>query len=255
MDKTTDNQSTVVRRYSPGTHLVVEMGTYDHHGLATGDGRVIHFGRGVFDIANAIVEEVSMQVFANGNEIRAADSLATFGPEEIVQRARTRIGERGYDLFDNNCEHFVNWCRSDRNESHQVNLTEAVARQSAAVMTRPVFRAWAVSQLSKRVTGRAVGAVTRCLARGPASAACLADVVQASAEIVATHQGKSKNEARRIGQSAGLTSSMAMGWVVGGPVTAAAGAGLWVGGQLIGSGVVATGKRLLQQTIRPCNRS
>ena len=31
-------------------------------------------------------------------------------PDEIIQMARKRIGEKGYSILYNNCEHFVNEC-------------------------------------------------------------------------------------------------------------------------------------------------
>ncbi|MBQ5590363.1 MAG: lecithin retinol acyltransferase family protein, partial [Clostridia bacterium] len=31
-------------------------------------------------------------------------------PSEIIKIARSRIGEGGYDILHNNCEHFVNDC-------------------------------------------------------------------------------------------------------------------------------------------------
>jgi hypothetical protein len=31
-------------------------------------------------------------------------------PEETIRRARSRLGEKRYRLFTNNCEHFVEWC-------------------------------------------------------------------------------------------------------------------------------------------------
>lgn len=40
---------------------------------------------------------------------------------EIIDRARSRIGENNYRLIFNNCEHFALWCATGINESHQVN--------------------------------------------------------------------------------------------------------------------------------------
>ena len=35
--------------------------------------------------------------------------------------ARDRLGEREYDLFCNNCEHFVLWCKTGISSSEQIN--------------------------------------------------------------------------------------------------------------------------------------
>ncbi len=44
-----------------------------------------------------------------------------YTPEETVQRARSKIGERQYNLVFNNCEHFAVWCKTGLSESRQIN--------------------------------------------------------------------------------------------------------------------------------------
>ena len=41
-------------------------------------------------------------------------------PEESIRRARARLGEGGYDLLNNNCEHFARACVLGTHESEQV---------------------------------------------------------------------------------------------------------------------------------------
>ena len=40
-------------------------------------------------------------------------------PCEVIRRARSRIGEEAYNLFQSNCEHFANWCKEDESSSDQ----------------------------------------------------------------------------------------------------------------------------------------
>ncbi|WP_010168116.1 lecithin retinol acyltransferase family protein [Candidatus Epulonipiscium viviparus] len=90
-----------------GDHLWVWRLGYTHHGLYIGNGRVIHY-------LKEQVKEDSIETFADGSKIRirpAEDSPAHYVAEEIVSRARSRMGENNYDLFSNNCEQFVRWCR------------------------------------------------------------------------------------------------------------------------------------------------
>lgn len=237
-------ESETQEQYCIGSHLVVNLGLYDHHGVYGGQRKVIHFGRGIFDPENAVVEVVDLEIFGNGNPIKVCESKTKFMPDEIVDRARNRIGESGYDLFENNCEHFVNWCRSGEHESKQVNFSETVARQTAAVAAKPLIRNWAVNVASKRI-----GALTVGLARGPAIVAGVADAVQATAEIVATRQGKTKQQSRQIGQQVGLASSAALGWTVGGPVIAVAGVGFWLMGQIIANQTLKSGKLVIAAAI------
>jgi hypothetical protein len=43
-----------------------------------------------------------------------------YSPEETVERARSQLYEKEYNLFANNCECFVLWCKTGIGESHQV---------------------------------------------------------------------------------------------------------------------------------------
>jgi hypothetical protein len=223
---------------------MVNLGLYQHHGISCGDGLVIHFGRGVFDLENAIVEKVDLGVFSQGRPVDVVQSKAVFEPAEIVSRAKGRLGESGYDLFENNCEHFVAWCRSGENESQQVNMSETVVRQSVAVAAKPLIRSWAVKTISRQS-----GLVAAGLARGPAIVAGVADAVQASVELVATKKGMTRAESRQIGRRVGFTSSAVLGWVVGGPVVSATGVGFWLVGQLIADRTVETGKCVLSEAM------
>lgn len=49
------------------------------------------------------------------------DDYHLYSPEETIQRARKKMGERDYNLIFNNCEHFAIWCKTGVHESHQVN--------------------------------------------------------------------------------------------------------------------------------------
>jgi hypothetical protein len=53
------------------------------------------------------------------------------GPDIAVERAMSRAGESGYNLFPSNCEHFATWCCLGRTKSSQV----AGAASAGAVLT------------------------------------------------------------------------------------------------------------------------
>ena len=44
-----------------------------------------------------------------------------YSKEEIVKRAKSNLGEQGYNILLKNCEHFVTWCRYGKEISQQVN--------------------------------------------------------------------------------------------------------------------------------------
>ena len=229
--------------FGPGTHLKVKLGVYEHHGIACGDGTVVHFGRGVFDIDNAVIEQVDMETFSQSRPSVVVDSKIEFPSEEVVKRALSRLGERSYDLWNNNCEHFANWCRSGDHSSPQIDGTETIARQAAAIAAKPLLRRIASSAATR-------GGLAGTIAKGPTIVAGVADAVQATAEIVATKQGKTKDQTRQIGQQAGAASSIALGWMVGGPVTAAAGVGIWFVGQMVADQAVDVGKEIVDAAIK-----
>jgi hypothetical protein len=76
------------------------------------------------------VEEVSLEEFARGREIRIHATSTAFTAEEAVRRARSRLGEDCYRILSNNCEHFCEWCLHGNSRSAQV---ESLRR-------RPLFR-------------------------------------------------------------------------------------------------------------------
>merc|ERR1711964_678232 len=42
-------------------------------------------------------------------------------PESALQRARSRLDEKAYNIVFNNCEHFATWCADGRHSSEQVS--------------------------------------------------------------------------------------------------------------------------------------
>jgi lecithin:retinol acyltransferase len=105
-----------------GAHLTASRHGYSHHGIYLGSGRVMHYAGlsgGLWQCGP--VEEVSLSRFGSGHAIRIVDHTApAYSPEEIVRRARSRLGENDYRLLTNNCEHFCNWCVSGISRSAQV---------------------------------------------------------------------------------------------------------------------------------------
>ena len=123
-------------------HLFVDCGAYSHHGIYVGDNRVIHFDStaarkllGTVNGAPPKIVEVSLDEFSGGSEIhiRVYDDPSTvFGPGESIARARSKLGERGYDLALNNCEHFAVWCKTGEPSSTQVDSACKVVSAGAA---------------------------------------------------------------------------------------------------------------------------
>jgi Lecithin retinol acyltransferase len=103
-----------------GAHLKSSRVVYSHHGVYIGGGKVVHYAGFCRRWWPGPVEEVTLTRFAVGHTIRIVDHITrTYSPQEIVDRARSRVGERNYRLLTNNCEHFCNWCVSGYSRSAQ----------------------------------------------------------------------------------------------------------------------------------------
>ena len=105
----------------PGAHLITPWLGFAHHGIYVGQGNVVHYGALVYDIIRKPVEEVTLESFAGNRPVFVVQhEELPYGVEEIVARARSRIGENQYRLLSNNCEHFVEWCLYGVHRSFQV---------------------------------------------------------------------------------------------------------------------------------------
>lgn len=104
-----------------GAHLTTSRRGYTHHGMYVGHGRVVHYSGLSGCWQGGPVEEVSLSRFAVGRPVQIVDhDRSPYSPEEIVRRARSRIGENDYRVLTNNCEHFCNWCLCGVSRSAQV---------------------------------------------------------------------------------------------------------------------------------------
>jgi hypothetical protein len=110
-------------------HLVTPWMGFAHHGIHVGDGKVVHYGALVYDVIRRPVEEVTLDSFAGGRRVFVVEhGDECLAPEDVIQRARSRLGENRYRLLTNNCEHFVEWCLHDAQRSFQVDTALAYAR-------------------------------------------------------------------------------------------------------------------------------
>jgi hypothetical protein len=104
-----------------GAHLVTPRHGYTHHGIYAGEDRVIHYSGLADGLNSGPVEETSMESFANARDFYIKEhAYPKFSREEIVLRARSRIGEQLYCIFSNNCEHFCEWAINNDHDSKQV---------------------------------------------------------------------------------------------------------------------------------------
>jgi hypothetical protein len=113
----------------PGAHLVTQRTFYTHHGIYTGNGRVIHYAGLAKGWWRGPVEDVSLERFARGHGIRILDDPRRFDRSDVVARARSRLGERRYRILTNNCEHFCAWALRGEIYSEQVERALGAVRR------------------------------------------------------------------------------------------------------------------------------
>lgn len=86
-------------------HLCVQRLGFTHHGIYVGGEMVIHF-------SDDNVQSDSLDYFKGVSTLSIIDTPISYSTEIAVSRARSKLGESSYNVFSNNCEHFVIWCRS-----------------------------------------------------------------------------------------------------------------------------------------------
>lgn len=149
-----------------GDHLETPRTGYYHHGIYIGNEKVVHYYGLADGLNSGPVEEVSLYKFMQKRKFKIKlHPNCKFSRQEIVHRARSRVSEKEYDLIFNNCEHFVNWCIYNVNESKQVGAVgktivattvKAIGKRSphvaiatALVDTQESFRAYLKGDISK----------------------------------------------------------------------------------------------------------
>lgn len=112
-----------------GDHIRVDRGLYNHHGIYISDNEVIHFtGRdadNILDWSNNEVISTNLEEFERGDILQVKDytdeEIGDLYPvSHIVNYSRACLGDKGYNLIFNNCEHFANVCTLGRFRSNQV---------------------------------------------------------------------------------------------------------------------------------------
>ncbi len=94
----------------------VLCGSYRHHFIEWVDGQVIHLYGDCKCKSRASVR-VDPEIIATGGRPKR---LHAPGGAAAAERALSRVGKRGYDLIDGNCEHFAQWCVTGAQKSTQV---------------------------------------------------------------------------------------------------------------------------------------
>lgn len=207
-----------------GDHLVSPRTGYDHHGLYIGNGEVIHYSgfAEVFD--KGAIEITSLAEFEQGNGSKVKRHYVyIYDSDERIERAVSKLGEDSYNLFSNNCEHFVNWCFNGFKTSSQVNNAAA----TTAVLTNEYVKRKGAQTVATAVAQQ----VTRTTATKTAQTAIASTVARSAVSTSAgTAAGVTAASAVTGSTAAGVASALAAGSVASAvaPLTVAIGVGYGV---------------------------
>ena len=108
------------RECAPGDMIRVRIGSVYHYGVFVSEDEVIQFGLPPVDLREHLNREnlvvaTDIETFSCGNIVETAEpdrreARTRVPPEQAIAAARARLGEGGYDLIRNNCEHFASEC-------------------------------------------------------------------------------------------------------------------------------------------------
>lgn len=240
-----------------GDHLYVNCGAYTHHGIDCGDGTVIHHPGGLNQKIHASISRTSMASFASGKEVLVRKYGRCDSPDMVIARAESKLGKSGYNLFDNNCEHFATWCKTGMEDSEQVRRAGAAvggASGGAAAVAGGVGvvgAAGAAAGLSGAGIMSGLATVGGVVGGGAVAGIGVLSAAPGLVTKVAMDQvlkddknlSDDEREARAVGRTMTTVGAVAGGTVAVGSLAGASAAGITSGlaaiGGTVGGGMVA----------------
>lgn len=102
-----------------GDHLILHYQDFTHHALDLGDGTVAEYsGKGTG--RRSVRWSLRAEFLARGPvTVKYYPPGTALPPEVSVGLAWARLREQRYSVFNNNCEHFVNHCKTGIHYSTQ----------------------------------------------------------------------------------------------------------------------------------------
>lgn len=237
--------------YQPvrGAHIYVERALITHHGIDSGDGTVIDFAGRDGGKDTACIWPVTLAEFAQGASVKTRTYGSRYSPEVIAARAVSMIGQSGYDLFSNNCEHFATWCVTGEHSSAQVEAVWSAAGMVGVGNVAPRIGRGVVVGLGETAPRSASNVMSGLTKLGGSALGGVTVVAGASAAVGAgtmlfalrdkPYLTDQERSARRVGRVAGVGGAAVGTWAAVHSVGALGVAGYSAAG--ISSGLAALG--------------
>lgn len=201
-----------------GDHIFIFRAGYTHHGIDMGDGTVAHWGlpeaseKSLLDKHQASILRTLLKDFQRESKLKVKKYKDFLPADEVVERALVRLGEKGYHLVFNNCEHFACWCKTGIPESLQ---TEFWGKKLAAMPTQ-----WLLNRAFKKWTKSGVLKKTMPWL-------WVADLAELAIEVHGLTHNHDFRKTARTSALTGFVLSAGIGALTAGPLGACAGTGLW----------------------------
>lgn len=238
-----------------GDHIYVKRLGYTHHGVEVDNDEVIHFTGTPGNKRGAQIRRTTLAEFTGPRgKLRYRRYGQPVPADLAVERAESKLGQSGYSLFSNNCEHFATWCVLDRTKSAQVNGAKAAGALAtstaagAAASIGIVSGVGAAAGLSGPGIMSGLATVGGTVGSGAVGGLAILGVAPAAASVavmnIALRDDPSLTESDRVARRAGRVSSAAGavgGTVAGVGAVSAAGATAGLSAAGITSGLAAIG--------------
>ena len=77
---------------------------------------VIHYNyAGIFGTREVVNEEMTFKLSDKNVHIHKYGNGEVYEPDEVVRRAKSRIGEQKFNMFTNRSSHLAQWCKIRQN--------------------------------------------------------------------------------------------------------------------------------------------
>ena len=160
-------------------HIRVERGPYWHHFIVksvdkgSGEVNIIEYTNTATGFiqdnsgdpknpGKAKVVEGKIKFDTNENFYVIKHTFAScFNPETVISRAESKLGERKYNAFTNNCEHFALWCKTGVSSSEQINkatnaLKVAATRSAKKLAQKEIVKIVVSREVTKEIVSHAM---------------------------------------------------------------------------------------------------
>lgn len=161
----------------PADHIRRERGLYWHHFIVesvdkvSGEVNIIEYtntatgfiqdnfrkpkNKGKAKVARGKIK------FDTNENLYVIKHTSCFDPETVVSRAESKLGERKYNTFTNNCEHFALWCKTGVSSSEQINkatnaLKVAATRSAKKLAQKEIVKIVVSREVTKEIVSHAM---------------------------------------------------------------------------------------------------